>query len=197
MSAVPEDLVAVGRIGDAYGVQGMIRVIPFSDQETILLDVGQWWLMRSDLRGKPLEPMRDAQLLRSRTQGSAVVAKLKGVDDRDQAQALKGTTVYIARADFPSTDEDEFYWVDLIGCSVYSSHTSPATLLGVVSDVFDNGAHGVLHIHRQRILSDGTVENLMTAKGHAVEVLIPFVKQTVPVVNLDEKYIEADWPVDF
>lgn len=197
MREMPEDLVAVGRIGDAYGVQGMVRVIPFSEQETVLLDVGQWWLMRSDVRGKPLEPMRDAQLVRSRTQGSAVVAKLKGVDDRDQAQALKGTTVYIARTDFPSTEEDEFYWVDLIGCSVYSSQTSPATLLGLVRDVSDNGAHGVLHIHRQKVLENGELQPLMTAKGRPVEVLIPFVKQMVPVVDLDKKYIETDWPVDF
>lgn len=197
MQKIPEDLVEVGRISDAYGVQGMIKVIPFSEQETVLLDVNQWWLMRTDLKGKPLEPTRDAQLIRSRSQGSAVVAKLKDIADRDQAQALKGTTVYVSRADFPKTDEDEFYWVDLIGCAVYSSQTQPETLIGVVTEVSDNGAHGVLHVHRQKLNALGELEGLMTAKGRAVEVLVPFVKQMVPVVNLDKRYIQADWPVDF
>ncbi|MCQ9328280.1 ribosome maturation factor RimM [Pelistega suis] len=197
MQKIPEDLVEVGRISDAYGVQGMIKVIPFSEQETVLLDVNQWWLMRTDLKGKPLESMRDAQLIRSRSQGSAVVAKLKDIADRDQAQALKGTTVYISRADFPKADEDEFYWVDLIGCAVYSSQTQPETLIGVVTEVSDNGAHGVLHVHRQKLNASGELEGLMTAKGRAVEVLVPFVKQMVPVVDLDKRYIQADWPVDF
>lgn len=197
MQNIPEDLVEVGRISDAYGVQGMIKVIPFSEQETVLLDVNQWWLMRTDLKGKPLEPMRDAQLVRSRSQGSAVVAKLKDIADRDQAQALKGTTVYVSRADFPHADDDEFYWVDLIGCSVYSSQTQPETLIGVVTEVSDNGAHGVLHVHRQQTNDAGELEGLMTAKGRPVEVLVPFVKQMVPVVDLDKRYIQADWPVDF
>ncbi|MDY3332011.1 MAG: ribosome maturation factor RimM [Pelistega sp.] len=197
MQNIPEDLVEVGRISDAYGVQGMIKVIPFSEQETVLLDVNQWWLMRTDLKGKPLEPMRDAQLVRSRSQGSAVVAKLKDIADRDQAQALKGTTVYVSRADFPHADDDEFYWVDLIGCSVYSSQTQPETLIGVVTEVSDNGAHGVLHVHRQQTNAAGELEGLMTAKGRPVEVLVPFVKQMVPVVDLDKRYIQADWPVDF
>lgn len=197
MQKIPDDLVEVGRISDAYGVQGMIKVIPFSEQETVLLDVNQWWLMRTDLKGKPLEPMRDALLVRSRSQGSAVVAKLKNIADRDQAQALKGTTVYISRSDFPSADEDEFYWVDLIGCTVYSSQTAPETLIGVVTEVSDNGAHGVLHIHRQQLNESGEQELLMTAKGKPLEVLIPFVKQMVPVVDLDKRYIQADWPVEF
>ncbi|WP_343043068.1 ribosome maturation factor RimM [Pelistega europaea] len=197
INAIPEDLVEVGRIGDAYGVQGMIRVVPFSEQETILLDVKQWWLMRTDLRGKTLDAMRDAQLVRSRMQGSAIVAKLKGIDDRDQAQALKGTTVYVSRADFPQTEDDEFYWVDLIGCAVYSNHTSPESLIGVVAEVSDNGAHGVLHVQRQCLNAAGEPENMLTAKGRALMTLIPFVRQTVPVVDLDKRYIQADWPVDF
>lgn len=197
MSTIPVDLIEVGRIGDAYGIQGMVRVVPFSDQETVLLDVKHWWIGRTDLRGKIVDPVRDAQLVRCRTQGSAIVAKLKDVSDRDQAQALKGMTVYISRADFPQTDDDEFYWVDLIGCSVYSSHTSPETLIGVVSEVSDNGAHGVLHIQRQHYNSDGQLEAVLSTKGKVITTLIPFVKQTVPIVNLEKRYIQADWPVDF
>ncbi len=194
---IPDDLVEVGRISDAYGVQGMIKVIPFSEQETILLDVDTWWLMRTDLKGKPLESMRNANLVRSRAQGSSVVARLRGIADRDQAQALKGTTVYISRADFPSTDDDEFYWVDLIGCSVYSLQTDPAGLIGVVTEVSDNGAHGVLHVQRQQQILGQQYEPMLNAKGKPIEVLIPFVKQTVPEVDLAKRTIFADWPVDF
>ncbi|NEN76542.1 ribosome maturation factor RimM [Pelistega sp. NLN82] len=194
---VPDDLVAVGRISDAYGVQGMIKVIPFSEQHTILLDVNQWWLMRSDLKGNPLESMRDAKLVRSRPQGNAVVARLRGIADRDQAQALKGTTVYIARQDFPPEDEDEFYWVDLIGCSVYSMQTEPHTLIGIVREVSENGVHGVLHVQHQIQIAEQQWEAKVNAKGRPVESLIPFVKQIVPEVDLAKRYILADWPLDF
>lgn len=193
----PDDLVAVARISDAYGVQGMIKVIPFASQESVLLDVKQWWLMRSDLQDRPLEPMRNAQLVRSRSQGGNIVARLVDITDRDQAQALKGTTIYISRADFPQADEDEFYWVDLLGCTVYSRYEEPLALIGAVTEVSDNGAHGVLHIKRQQLDATGLPQDLLNAKGKPIEVLIPFVKQTVPVVDLAAKRIEADWPVDF
>lgn len=194
---LPEDLVPVARIGDAYGIQGMIKVIPFAAQESVLLDVKQWWLMRSDMQDRALEPMRDAKLVRSRSQGANIVARLGDVADRDQAQALKGTTIYISRADFPTADEDEFYWIDLVACLVYSRLEEPAALIGEVTEVSDNGAHGVLHIKRQVIDADGERQDLLNAKGKAIETLIPFVKQTVPVVDIAARRIEADWPVDF
>ncbi len=194
---LPEDLVPVARIGDAYGIQGMIKVIPFAAQESVLLDVKQWWLMRSDMQDRALEPMRDAKLVRSRSQGANIVARLSDVADRDQAQALKGTTIYISRADFPTADEDEFYWIDLVACLVYSRLEEPAALIGEVTEVSDNGAHGVLHIKRQVIDADGERQDLLNAKGKAIETLIPFVKQTVPVVDIAARRIEADWPVDF
>lgn len=194
---LPEDLVPVARIGDAYGIQGMIKVIPFAAQESVLLDVKQWWLMRSDMQDRALEPMRDAKLVRSRSQGANIVARLGDVADRDQAQALKGTTIYISRADFPTADEDEFYWIDLVACLVYSRLEEPAALIGEVTEVSDNGAHGVLHIKRQVIDADGARQDLLNAKGKAIETLIPFVKQTVPVVDIAARRIEADWPVDF
>ena len=194
---LPEDLVPVARIGDAYGIQGMIKVIPFAAQESVLLDVKQWWLMRSDMQDRALEPMRDAKLVRSRSQGANIVARLGDVADRDQAQALKGTTIYISRAYFPTADEDEFYWIDLVACLVYSRLEEPAALIGEVTEVSDNGAHGVLHIKRQVIDADGERQDLLNAKGKAIETLIPFVKQTVPVVDIAARRIEADWPVDF
>ena len=193
----PDDLVPVARIGDAYGVQGMIKVIPFAAQESVLLDVKQWWLMRSDMQSRALEPMRDAKLVRSRTQGANIVARLNDVADRDQAQALKGTTIYISRADFPVADEDEFYWIDLVSCLVYSRLEEPIALIGEVTEVSDNGAHGVLHIKRQVVDANGERQDLLNAKGKALETLIPFVKQTVPVVDIVARRIEADWPVDF
>lgn len=194
---VPDDLVEVGRIGDAYGVQGMIKVIPFSGQETVLLDVNTWWLRRTDLKGKPLEPMRNANLVRSRRQGGSVVARLGGIADRDQAQCLKGTTVYISRADFPPAGEDEFYWVDLIACKVYSLQTEPPSLIGEVFEVSYNGAHGVLHIRRLQLNLSAQFEPVLNAKGKSVDVLIPFVKQTIADVDLVKRTILADWPVDF
>jgi len=196
--ATPDDLVELGRIVSAYGVRGMVKVQPHSAQESILLNVKEWWLARFSRTGVQQEPYRLVSVSRAREHGGAIVALLAGCDDRDQAEALKGTSIFVSRACFPNASDDEFYWVDLIGCSVYSTADAPEpVLLGLVQDVSDNGAHAVLHIGRQGIDEQGNPVFLKDDKGRVKELLVPFVQAHVPFVDIKQKRIETDWPVDF
>src|SRR5690606_14660750 len=128
-------------------------------------------------------PAKLFRVLKSRTQGSTIVGSLQGIEDRDQAESLRGSTVWVSRAAFPATQEDEYYWVDLLGCAVYGEHDGQSVLLGVVENVTDNGVHAILSVARQILNDAGEVTPVLDAKGRAVETLIPFVAAHVHTVD--------------
>lgn len=191
--AIPNDLVPVARVVGAYGVQGMVKLQPFATQDTVLLQLKHWWL-QSPAQGAVPVP---ARMQRCRAHGDTIVATLAIVRTREEAQALKGHSILVSRADFPGLEEDECYWVDLIDCQVFLQQTQPPALIGTVSEVSDNGAHAVLHILQQSSGADGQLQAVCSAKGKPKYTLIPFVKAVVPVVDLSKKRLEVDWPVDF
>jgi 16S rRNA processing protein RimM len=158
----------VGRVADAYGVRGWVKVEPYNDpQASVLRTSRRWWLAT---RG-PLV------IEGARVHGATIVAKAEGCDDRDAALALKGGEVCVRRADFPGSDEGEYYWVDLVGCRV----SNPAgDDLGTVSSVEDYGAHPVL----------------VTDDAAGVRRLIPFVAAHLVSVDPAARAIVADWAAE-
>ena len=109
-----------------------------------------------------------------------VLMALEGISDRDQALALKGARILVARDAFPKADSDSYYWVDLIGCSAVNLQNEA---LGEVIDVTENGAHGVIAIG--------------DASSKAIKQLVPFVKEVVQNVDLANKTITLDWQGDW
>jgi len=109
-------------------------------------------------------------------EGEAVIA-FEDVRDRDQAEALKGTELFVERAALPQTDEDEFYHADLIGLEVRDSE---GRILGKVSALHNFGASDVMEFIRP----DGDT------------VHIAFTKETVPVLNIAEGFIIVAVPED-
>jgi 16S rRNA processing protein RimM len=197
----PEDLVELGRIVSAYGVRGWVKVQPHSAQSLVLRAASVWWL------APPTPPSsgadRPAKLFphtvkQSRPQGSTVVADLEGIADRDLAESMRGYTVHVSRQYFPKAQPDEFYWVDLAGCFVYSE----SRLIGVVDEVLDNGAHAILRVLRAQLEDDQTPtethvpQPVLDSKGRTQEVLIPFVAAHVQHVDIVARRIETDWPLD-
>lgn len=176
----PQDLVLVGYISGAFGLQGWVKVKPYSATADALLSAKYWWLESAHQSG-----IHSIQRLSSKIHGDEVVARLSGVDDRNAAESLKGTVVKISRADFPALPEGEFYWQDLIGCRVVNVQNEP---LGVVRDLMDNGAHPILRIANA---------NVADADLSKHERLIPFVEHFVKDVMLESKTIVVDWGLDF
>lgn len=178
--SIPEDLVLVGHITGAYGIQGWVRIRPYSADADALLHAKTWWL-----EGAPLQPeLHDVEAMQAKAHGGDTVARLMGVADRNAAEALKGATVQISRRHFPVLDNDEYYWVDLIGLAAVNLE---GEALGQVMDLMDNGAHPILRV----------VPQLEPGQKPAQEMLIPFVEQFVKTVDLAGKKITVDWGRDY
>lgn len=175
---VPDDLTPVGYVSGAYGIVGGIRVSPHSPEADALLNVKTWWLDKPTLHAVTV---RSAKL-----HGGDVVTTLVGLRDRDDAEALKGATVQVARSEFPALEEDEFYWSDLIGLDTVNLQ---GEALGKVTDMMHNGAQSILRITP---VADPSAPDVK-----APERLVPYVNQFVKTVSLENKLITLDWGLDF
>lgn len=168
----------VGYISGAYGLNGWVRVRPYSADADALLNAKTWWLDKPEFH--------DMAMMQSKIHSGDVVAQLMGVAGRDAAEALKGAAVQIPRSHFPALSDDEFYWVDLIGLEVENVQ---GVHLGKVSDMMDNGAHPILRV---------AVPQVAEADPKAAqELLIPFVEQFVITVDRTAKKITVDWELDY
>lgn len=171
---IPKDLVEVGHVSGAYGIRGWIKIRPYSADAEALLAADKWWL------DKPT--YHEVMAVQARWQGDGIVACLKGMSDRNAAEALRGAVVRISRADFPALEENEYYWVDLIGLDAVNKQ---GIHLGIVSNLIDNGVHPILQV--QAALPDGREK----------ELLIPFVNSYVGDVDMDKGTIAVDWELDY
>ena len=168
----PADLVPVGRVIDAWRLDGGIKVAPWSVDAGALLASRRWCLESGGTS-------RTFDVVNARLHGSAIAARLSGIDDRDAAEALKGATVSVARGDFPATGANEFYWVDLVGLDVVNTE---GDVLGRVDRLIDNGVHPVLVVRDD---------------ADASERMIPFVDAVVPSVDLVARRVLVDWQRDY
>jgi 16S rRNA processing protein RimM len=178
----PDDAVEVGAVVDAYGLKGWVKVAAHADAGqggSALLSAKRWWLMKGRERSS-------VPALQAKIHSDSIVAHLGGVADRDAALALRGTSVYVCRSDFPALEADEFYWVDLLGLDVVNL---AGVALGKVADMIDNGAHSVLRIEYPATGKDG--------KPTTGERLIPFVGVYVKTVDQAAKQIIVDWEADY
>ncbi|MFM0594124.1 ribosome maturation factor RimM [Paraburkholderia dilworthii] len=178
----PADVVEVGKIVDAYGLKGWVKVAAHADAGhggDALLSAKRWWLMQGHER-------RSTPSLQAKTHSDSVVAQLGGVADRDVALAMRGTRIYISRSEFPALEADEFYWVDLLGLDVVNV---AGVHLGKVADMIDNGAHSVLRIEYPATDKSG--------KPVTGERLIPFVGVFVKTVDQTARLITVDWEADY
>jgi 16S rRNA processing protein RimM len=188
--AFPHDAVEVGRVVDAWGVKGWIKVQPFAVDPQALFSSRRWFLKPAE----PVAPRRPAaaaaaippllRIAQARQHGDVVVAQAHDIDHRTAAEALKGARVFVSRASFPTADADEYYWVDLIGMTVVNLHGEP---LGTVTGLLDTGPHSVL-----RIAPEGA-----DPRDESAERLVPFVAAYIVDVRMAERRIVVDWGLDY
>lgn len=182
--SAPDDLVIVGYVSGAFGLQGWVKIRPYSSTADALLDAPLFWL-ESAAQAGVAPTLREVKRLSSKIHGEDVVARLDEVPDRTAAEALKGTVVKVSRQAFPALEQDEFYWVDLIGLAVQNLQGED---LGVVRAMMDNGAQSILRV----AASDVPEAELMKH-----ERLIPFVDHFVKEVDREAKKIVVDWGSDY
>lgn len=201
--SAPDDLVELGWVAGAHGIKGWIKIQPFSSDSEALGATKRWWLADSSAnsplaaRKKVQRPPFAVELDWVRPHGATWLASVKGIADREQAEALKGRAVLVSRRLFPALPDDEFYWIDLVGCEVTTDELGEPARLGIVDSVQDNPAHPILVVRQQVASSDGDWVDRLDDKGKAVYSLIPFVKAHVGEIDILAKRIASSWPRDF
>ena len=159
----------MGRIAAPFGIKGWVKVQTFSEDPGALLEFDSWRIGREDQQ-------RDYVVAESQDHSNTLVARLEGIDDRDQAFALRGLEVSVSRSALPDPVENEYFWADLIGLEVVNQQ---GAVLGRVDSLMETGAHDVLVIK-------GTKEHL-----------IPFIDAFVGTVDVAAGTITVDWGEDY
>lgn len=155
-SGPQRDAVCVGQFGAAHGVRGEIRLKPFTATPEGVAAYGP--LFAEDGRVFEIEALRPAK--------EVVIVRVKGIRDRNAAEALNRVRLYVPRERLPAPDEDEFYHADLIGLQV---ETTAGEIFGRITALHDFGAGDLLEV-------------APAAGGPTV--LVPFTKAAVPSVDL-------------
>jgi 16S rRNA processing protein RimM len=171
----PSRRVCVGVITGPQGVRGAVRIKSFTE---VPGDIARYQPVEDEAGGRHFE------LRLVGTTKGVVIAQIPGVEDRDQAEALRGLRLYLARAALPETAADEYYHADLIGLEAVLDDGTP---VGRVRAIYDFGAGDTLELVR----SGGP------------PVLVPFTRAVVPLVEpargrlvLDPPpgLLDDDWP---
>jgi 16S rRNA processing protein RimM len=189
-SSLPVDAIEVGRILDAWGVKGWLKILPHSTDPEALFTARQWFLQAPDAKFRPgfnaFTGTVSLQVDEAKTHSDSVVAKFSGIDDRTVAEALRGSRIFLPRSSFPAASKDEFYWVDLIGLNVVNRE---GVDLGCVRDLMSTGPQSVLCVEYTAPQADGSTA--------VAERMIPFVSVFVDNVDMTSKRITVDWQPDY
>lgn len=160
--------VLIAQIGAAHGVRGEVRLKAFTEDP---LDVASYGpLETEDGRRIEIEAARPAK--------EVLVVRLKGVADRNAAEALKNQRLYVSRDKLPPPEDDEFYYADLIGLSAM---TAEGAVFGVVKAVHNFGAGDLIEID---------------PAGGGETVMLAFNETTVPTVDIAGRRIIVAPPTD-
>ena len=158
--------ICVGRIAGAHGVQCLIRINSYTEEP---MDVAAYGPVTDE------DGERMFELEAKRMAKTQVLARIKGVMDRNAAEALRGVRLYVSRDVLPPPADDEFYWEDLVGLVAETVDGKP---LGKVLSVQEFGAGEMLEIGKRR---GGTT-------------LVPFTRDIVPQIDLQEGKLVIDPP---
>lgn len=160
----------MGYIKGAFGVKGWLKVQPSTEYTDSLLDYSQWRLVK----GKDVQIV---EIEAGKAAGDELQVKFANIDDRDAAAIMRGYTIEVPRDSFAQTEDDEYYWADLLGMQVANRD---GVVLGEVVKLMETGAHDVIVV-----------------RGEYGEKLIPFVSHYIDDVCQQMRVISVDWGLDY
>ena len=163
---MPPSQICVARIGAAHGVRGAVKLWTFTEDPLAVTRYGQ--LMTKD-------GARQFEVTHVREAKGHLVATLKGIATREEAERLNGVELYVAREKLPATSEDEYYHTDLIGLAAVNAAGEP---LGRVIAIHNFGAGDIIEI----------------APPNGATMLLPFSNAVVPTVDLEGGRVVIELP---
>lgn len=162
------DKLCLGVITGPHGIRGQVKVKSFTENPKQMTAYGPL----TDASGKKVYTLSVTG-----TAKGLLIAKIDEVKDRNEAELLKGTELFVAKDKLPETDDDEFYHADLVGLKALEEDGEE---FGVVTGLFDFGAGDILEIRRW----DGK------------SVMLPFTMEVVPTIDLDAGHILVIPPLE-
>jgi 16S rRNA processing protein RimM len=160
--------VCVARIGAAHGVRGQVKLWTFTEDPFAVTRYGT--LSTKD-------GTRQFEVTEAREAKGFLVATLKGVTSRNEAERLNGVELYVSRDKLPATDADEYYHADLIGLAAV---TAAGDALGRVVAIHNFGAGDIIEI----------------APANGPTMLLPFSNAVVPTVDIDGGRVVIELPAE-
>ena len=160
--------LCLGVITGARGVRGEVRIRTFTERPEDIACHGPL----TDETGERSFALSDAKSMKG-----GVAARVEGVGDRSDAEALKGTHLYVGREMLPDLDEEEFYHADLIGLQAKSTDGG---IIGTVAAVYNFGAGDILEIKRS---GEPTL-------------IVPFTREIVPEVDIEQNLLVLVPPLE-
>jgi len=162
------DLIPVGKIVGAHGVAGAVKVFFYADAGRILT-AGDGIVLKSSDGG-----LSERTIKWIKPHNRHVLIALKGVGDRDVAQALKGSLLLLNKNQLPELEDDTYYWSDLIGMTV---NNIDGEYMGILEEIIATGANDVYVI-----------------KQRGKEILIPAIASVVNRVDLAKRCMQVTLP---
>jgi 16S rRNA processing protein RimM len=160
--------VCVARIGAPHGVRGAVKLWTFTEDPFAVKRYGPL-ATKDGARWFEIATAREAK--------GHLVATLKGVATREEAERLNGIELYISREKLPETDTDEYYHADLIGLAAVNGADEP---IGRVIAVHNFGAGDIIEI----------------APPNGATMLLPFTNAVVPTVDLAKGRVVIELPAE-
>lgn len=159
-----KNLVVVGEITSPHGVQGLVKVRHFCEDDESFLAYKSYHAGDKEIR-----------LSRKAVVSGAIVCRVEGVNTRTEAEQVKGTKLYIDRNMLPKPDDGEFYYHDIIGMKCIDLS---GVEIGLVTAIHNFGASDIIEIktHDKK------------------ELLFAFNEETFPTINFEERVITLDAP---
>jgi 16S rRNA processing protein RimM len=158
--------ICIARIGAAHGVRGAVKLWTFTEDPLAVQAYGP--LVTKD-------GARSFEVASAREAKGHLVATLKGIATREDAERLNGLELYVAREKLPATDQDEYYHADLIGLDAVTAANAP---LGRVVAIHNFGAGDIIEI----------------APPGGASMLLPFTHAVVPSVDLEGRRVVIEVP---
>ncbi|MEL6163507.1 MAG: ribosome maturation factor RimM, partial [Cyanobacteria bacterium J06628_3] len=177
----------IGKIVAPQGMKGELRVYPSTDFPERFEVAGVRWLLRPNTT----EP-EEVELIKGRfLEGKNLyVIQLGGVKYRDEAEELRGCKLLVPESDRPQLGEDEYHLMDLVGLPVFMQEDGK--FIGTVVDLI-NAGNDLLEVrlgNKDKLEGEEGDEGVESKNKNSKNVLIPFVREIVPVVDLEAGRIE-------
>ncbi len=172
--------ILIAKITTAFGIKGEVKIVVYSNDP---LQLETYSLFDSQGRQFKIKISNKNKVVIGNSSGDPIImAKIDGVSDRNEAEKLRGVELFANRKDFQKINEDEFYYVDLIGLDVVDMNSKK---IGKVMNIFEHGAGGIVEIE---------FDEKFIPKNYQKIENFSFRNAIFPEVNLEKNFIRIDVP---